>query len=152
MTLLQSRTDDVQEKEVRATVLEVVHHDTATDTYVVAAGWGETSHWLRNVRKTPMVSVQVGNRNFEAMAKRLSIRQAQSALLAYARRHPWAFPVIAKLIVGRRLKPTEEDCLILAQSMPVIGLISRGQMTGHSSDRPGACHSDFVNTGGWRAR
>jgi deazaflavin-dependent oxidoreductase (nitroreductase family) len=110
----------------RETVLEVVHHDTGTDTYFIASGWGERSDWVRNVQKAPMVSVNVGKRHFVATAKRLSIVDAQSTLLASARHHPWAFPTLAKLIVGRRLKPTEEDCLIFAQAVPVFGLIRFG--------------------------
>jgi deazaflavin-dependent oxidoreductase (nitroreductase family) len=107
----------------RQTVVEVVHHDTGTDTYFIASGWGENSNWLRNVQKTPMVRVNVGKHYFEAMAKRLSLPKAQSTLLAYARRHPWLFPTLAKIMIGRRLKPTEEDCLILAQSV-----CARGQL------------------------
>jgi deazaflavin-dependent oxidoreductase (nitroreductase family) len=107
----------------RETVLEVVHHDKATDTYFIASGWGEKSDWIRNVQKAPMVSVNVGKRHFIARAKRLSIEQARGTLLASARHHPWVFPLLAKLIVGRRLKPTEEDCLRLAQSVPVFGLV-----------------------------
>jgi deazaflavin-dependent oxidoreductase (nitroreductase family) len=108
----------------RETVLEVVHHDTGSDTYFVASGWGERSNWLRNVRKTPMVGVNIGKRHFVAMVKRLSLAEAQSTLLAGARRHPWLFPILAKLIVGQHLKPTEEDCLCFARSVPVFGLTS----------------------------
>ena len=108
----------------RETVLEVVHHDTATDNYFIASGWGEKSDWIRNVQKAPTVSANVGKRHFVAIAKRLSIEQAQSTLLVSARRHPWVFPILAKLIIGRRLKPTEEDCLRLAQVVPVFALTS----------------------------
>jgi deazaflavin-dependent oxidoreductase (nitroreductase family) len=110
----------------RQTVLEVVYHDTATDTYFIASGWGERSDWIRNVQKTPVVRVDVGKRHFVAMAKRLTIEQAQSTLFASARHHPWVFPILARLIVGRRLKPTDDDCLSLAQSVPVIGLVRCG--------------------------
>jgi len=108
----------------RETVLEVVHHETGTDTYFIASGWGEKSDWIRNLQNAPMVSVNVGKRHFEAMAKRLSIEQARGTLLVSARHHPWVFPILAKLIVGRRLKPTEEDCLSLAQVVPVFALTS----------------------------
>ena len=110
----------------RETVLEVVHHDTATDTYFIASGWGEKSDWIRNVQKTPTVSVNVGKRHFEAIAKRLSIEQARGTLLASARHRPWCFPILAKLIVGQCLKPTAEDCLSLAQVVPVFGLVRLG--------------------------
>jgi deazaflavin-dependent oxidoreductase (nitroreductase family) len=108
----------------RETVLEVLHHDTATNTYFIASGWGEKSDWIRNLQKAPIVSVNVGKRHFLAMAKRLSIEQARGTLLASARYHPWVFPILAKLMVGRRLKQTEEHCLYLAQSVPVFALTS----------------------------
>jgi deazaflavin-dependent oxidoreductase (nitroreductase family) len=115
---------DRQSGRPRETVLEMVLHDRTTDTYFIASGWGEKSDWIRNVQKAPTVSVNVGKRHFVARAKRLSIEQAQGTLLASARHHPWVFPILAKLIIGRRLKPTEEDCLYLAQSVPVFALTS----------------------------
>ena len=109
----------------RQTVIEVVHHNVATDTYFIASVWGETADWLRNIQKTPNVRVDIGKRHFEALATRLPIPQAQSALLHYARQHPSAFQALAKLIVGQRLQPTEEDCLTLAQSVPMVALQPR---------------------------
>ena len=55
----------------RQAVLEVVRHDRATGTYVVASGWGEGSDWFRNIQKTPNVVVTVGLEQFAAKAVRL---------------------------------------------------------------------------------
>jgi deazaflavin-dependent oxidoreductase (nitroreductase family) len=107
------------------TVLEVVHYDKATDMYMVASGWGEKSDWLRNVEKTPTAFVNVGGRRFEATATRLSVAEAQQALLDYARHHPATFRALAKLMIGQRLQGTEEDCLLLAQSVPLVALRRR---------------------------
>ncbi len=109
----------------RQTVVEVVHHDAATDTYFIASGWGETPDWLRNLQKTPNVRVNVGRRHFEAMAACLPLSQAQSVLLHYARHHSLAFQALTKLMIGQRLQPIEEDCLTLAQSVPVVALRPR---------------------------
>jgi deazaflavin-dependent oxidoreductase (nitroreductase family) len=50
----------------RQTVVEVIQHDTATGTYFIASGWGEKSDWLRNLQKTPEVTVQVSRQGFAA--------------------------------------------------------------------------------------
>ncbi|GIK42910.1 MAG: nitroreductase [Chloroflexota bacterium] len=107
------------------TVLEVVHFDKATDVYMVASGWGEKSDWLRNIEKTPTVFVNVGGRRFEAMARRLSVAEAQQALLDYARHHPATFRTLAWLMTSQRLQAAEEDCFLLAQSVPLVALQPR---------------------------
>ena len=43
----------------RRTVLEVVHHDPAADTWFVASAWGERSQWFRNLRAHPEATNQV---------------------------------------------------------------------------------------------
>lgn len=106
----------------RQTVLEVVHHDQATETYFIASGWGEKSDWFRNLQKTPTVVVTVGRKHFAATARCLSINEAARVLLVYAQRHRRAFRTLAKLMVGQRLQGTEQDCRLLAQSVPLMAL------------------------------
>jgi deazaflavin-dependent oxidoreductase (nitroreductase family) len=55
----------------RQVVLEVVHHDRDSQTFIVASGWGVQSNWFQNVQKTPQVVVQSGRRRCEATAERL---------------------------------------------------------------------------------
>ena len=104
------------------TVLEVVHYDRATETYFIASGWGEKPDWFRNLQQTPTVVVTVGRKRFAATARRLSGDEAVRVLLVYAQRHRRAFRTLAKLMVGRRLHGTEQDCRLLAQSVPLIAL------------------------------
>jgi deazaflavin-dependent oxidoreductase (nitroreductase family) len=106
----------------RQTVLEIVHHDHATETYFIASGWGEKPDWLRNIQKMPRVVVTVGRKRFAAMAMRLSTDEAARVLLVYAQRRRRAFRALAMLIVGQRLQDTEQDCRLLAQSVPLIAL------------------------------
>ena len=106
----------------RQTVLEVVHHDRATGTYFIASGWGEKSGWFRNLQRTPTVVVTIGRRHFAAAARCLSGDEAARILLVYAQRYPRAFRALAKLMVGRRLHGTEQDCHLLAQSVPLVAL------------------------------
>jgi len=109
----------------RQTVLEVVQHDVASGAYFIASGWGENADWLRNIQQTPEVMVQVGRRAFPATAERLSLDAAQQVLCANLRRHPVAFRLLAKMMVGRSLRNTEEDCRNIAHSVPVVALRPR---------------------------
>jgi deazaflavin-dependent oxidoreductase (nitroreductase family) len=106
----------------RQTVLEVVHHDRAPETYVIASGWGKKSDWFRNLQKTPAVVVTVGGRRFAATARCLSGDEAARVLLVYAQQHRRAFRALAKLMVGQRLHGTEQDCRLLARSVPLVAL------------------------------
>lgn len=106
----------------RHAVVEVVRHDKASGAYTIASGWGERADWFRNIRKTPAVVVQVGNRRFEATATRLSVAAAERELLDYAHRHPIAFRELSSLMTGQRLKRSEENCQRMAQLIPLVVL------------------------------
>jgi deazaflavin-dependent oxidoreductase (nitroreductase family) len=106
----------------RRVVIEVVGHDKTTGTYIVASGWGGKSDWFRNIQKTPQVTVDVSRRRFKATAVQLSSEEAERALLDYVHKHPVAFRELAGLMAGRRPNHTEEDCHLLAQTIPLVAL------------------------------
>jgi deazaflavin-dependent oxidoreductase (nitroreductase family) len=64
----------------RYTVVEVVRHDEATGSYVIASGWGEGSDWFRNIQKNPEVVLHTGRRRAPARAERLSHDEAAAEL------------------------------------------------------------------------
>ena len=107
------------------TVIEVVDHDQATDTYIVTSGWGEKADWFQNVMKTPDVVINVGRRRLKVKAERLSVDDATQWLLNYARQHPRTFRELARFMTGRSLSSTPEDCQLLAESVPVIAFRPR---------------------------
>lgn len=98
----------------RQTVLEVLLHDTAKDVYYVMAGWGEKSDWVKNIEKTPQVTISVGHRHFRALASRLSSVEAESEVIAYGRQHPRLIRSLPRLL-GYRVDGTEEDLRTLAR-------------------------------------
>lgn len=103
----------------RQTVLEVLQHDKASDTYYVLAGFGEKSDWLQNVEKTPEVVIDVGRRHFHALATRVAAEEAELKVLDYARRNPLAMRVLPRMM-GYQLDGTEEDFRALAHMGIVI--------------------------------
>jgi deazaflavin-dependent oxidoreductase (nitroreductase family) len=104
----------------RQTILEVLQYDQAKGRYVVFAGWGEQSDWVKNIEKTPQAVIQVGQRPLQAQAVRLSPEEAESIILAYARQHPYLIRVIPRLLLGYRMDGTEEDVRALAHRSTVI--------------------------------
>jgi deazaflavin-dependent oxidoreductase (nitroreductase family) len=98
----------------RQTILEVLLHDKARDVYYVLAGWGEQSDWVKNIEKTPQVTISVGRRRFRALASRLSPEEAELKVIAYGRQHPLLIRYLPRLL-GYRIDRTEEDLRALAR-------------------------------------
>jgi deazaflavin-dependent oxidoreductase (nitroreductase family) len=103
----------------RYVVLEVVRHDRQADTYVVASAWGERSDWFRNVMQTPAVRVSSGlRRRRPALAVRLPQPVAARELGDYAARHPQAFAILTRFMLGE----ARDDDDAIAQALPVVAL------------------------------
>ena len=107
--------------QMRETVLEVVHHDEASDTYIVAAGFGARSDWFQNLRATPAAGVQVGRRTVKVLARQLSTEETYEELSEYGRRHPIATRLIARLL-GLPLRGNEDQLRSAASSLPMVAL------------------------------
>jgi deazaflavin-dependent oxidoreductase (nitroreductase family) len=104
------------------TVLEVVWHDRADDTYVVPSGWGERSDWLRNLEQAPVTTITVGARRRIVRAERLPIAEAEHFLRDYARRHPFRFRELARLLAGLRADDPAATAARLARRVPLVAL------------------------------
>jgi deazaflavin-dependent oxidoreductase (nitroreductase family) len=107
------------------TVIEVVDHDRATDSYIVTSGWGEKSDWYQNILKTPQVAIDVGRRHLNVTAEHLTREAAEQWLFNYAQAHPRTFQSLAKFMTGEQLGTTREDCRRVAETVPVIALRPR---------------------------
>ncbi|MEA3335962.1 MAG: nitroreductase family deazaflavin-dependent oxidoreductase [Chloroflexota bacterium] len=82
----------------RQAVIEIDDYDPQTNSYLIASGFGRQSDWYRNIRKTPQVMIQVGNRQMAARAEPLSPEQSGEAMVTYAHKHPTAARNLAKMI------------------------------------------------------
>jgi deazaflavin-dependent oxidoreductase (nitroreductase family) len=109
----------------RQAVIEVVRHDPASDTYIIASGFGAQVDWLRNIQKNPNVVVQSGGQRLEAVAKRLPLDVAADELHSYAQRHPRAFRTITKRLLGQEIDGSAESCRQLAADVPMVALHPR---------------------------
>jgi deazaflavin-dependent oxidoreductase (nitroreductase family) len=103
----------------RRTVLEIVRKDEVGGAYYVISAWGEKSDWLRNVRQSPEVLIQVGGRQMKARAEPLSPIETEREVLDYARRHPNVLRALLRLI-GYRSSGTQEDLKMILQAVVVV--------------------------------
>lgn len=105
----------------RQTVLEVVRYDKASDTFVVAVGFGTKSDWYQNITAYPYVMVNSGGRHMKAIAERLPPEAAEGELVDYYRRHPSLMKELAR-IMSYRLDGTEADVRALGRILPMVAL------------------------------
>jgi len=99
------------------TILIVVAHDDLTNSYYVAAGYGEKSDWYQNVLVWPRVEIEVGRRRLEAVAERVPASESESALAVYVREHK-----LACRWFGVMLGLRETGVAELAQRFPIVRL------------------------------
>ena len=104
----------------RQTVIEVVKHDKAANTYYVVSGWGEKADWYQNIRKTPQVTVHVRGRKFQSEAEFIPVEKAIEIVNDYAQKHPVAFNELSGLFFGERMKPGSDAPERIARKMPMV--------------------------------
>jgi len=118
----------------RNVVLEVVQRTPEAGIYYVASGWGERSNWYQNAKKQPLVTVQVKNRTWRALAERLPPAGAENVFLDYARRHPRTFRFLARFM-GYQLSSGDVNLQAMATEIPVIALSPLPQASEHAHQR-----------------
>lgn len=106
----------------RKAVLEVVDHNFETGTYFVASGWRSKADWFLNIQLNPVIQIMAGRQTFKALASVMQPTESAAVFYNYALHHPQAFREISRLMMGEVLQRTEEDCLRLAQSVPLVML------------------------------
>jgi deazaflavin-dependent oxidoreductase (nitroreductase family) len=106
------------------TVVEVVQHDQDTGTFYVASGWGEKSSWYKNIMAHPQVTIQVGNREYSAMAERVSPEQGAQIILEYAREHPLALRELSRImhypLDGNSAAEHEASAMNFGRNVPIL--------------------------------
>ncbi|MFC5204351.1 nitroreductase family deazaflavin-dependent oxidoreductase [Streptomyces kaempferi] len=72
----------------RRAVLEVVEHDRAGGSWIVASGFGPKAAWYRNLRADPKTLIEVSNRRHAVTARFLPPDEGAGIMARYARYHP----------------------------------------------------------------
>lgn len=109
----------------RQTVLEVVAHDSADDSYVVASGWGPTAAWYRNIVRTPEVVIGVGKRTILVTAVPLSEEEGAEIFTRYATRHRMLAKHLLPRLMGFSVDGSEADFRAVGRRLPFVRFVPR---------------------------
>jgi deazaflavin-dependent oxidoreductase (nitroreductase family) len=86
---------------------------------VVLSGWGEKADWYRNIQATPALEVRTGSERYVPEQRFLEPEENQAVLADYARRHPLAFQIFAR-VFGYPLGGTKAACREAALSLRLV--------------------------------
>ena len=109
----------------RQTILEVVKHDHADGSLVVASGWGPSAAWHRNLLHTPDVSVQVGRRVTTVTAVPLPKEEGAEIFAEYAIRHRMLAKHLLPRMTGFSVDGSEADFREVGRLMPFVRFVPR---------------------------
>jgi deazaflavin-dependent oxidoreductase (nitroreductase family) len=86
--------------QVRHVVLEAVHYDRATREIVAAAGWGERTQWLQNLRAGGALEVATGPDRYRPVVRYLPPEEAEQVFAGYEQRNRFAAPIVRRVLSG----------------------------------------------------
>lgn len=107
--------------QVREAVVEVVRHDAASDTFIIASGFGEQAQWYRNLLHQPEITIQSGRRTLAVRAERLAHAEAVAELVRYGREHPRAAKTLGRYL-GLEWDGSPGQAERVAAHLPIVAL------------------------------
>ena len=109
----------------RQAILEVVEHDPADDSFVVASGWGPTAAWYRNVVHTPDVTIQVGRRTIPVTAVQLTEDEGAETFVRYAMKRRMAAKYMLPRVLGFSVDGSDADFRAVGRRLPFVRFVPR---------------------------
>jgi deazaflavin-dependent oxidoreductase (nitroreductase family) len=103
----------------RQTLREVVLYDPAIRESIINSACGEHADWYRNLQKGPAIEIRTGRERHEPLQRFLSSEEANAAPAIYERRHPWAAPILGRLL-GNPLGRPEAARRAFAESVRLV--------------------------------
>lgn len=110
--------------QVRQAVVEVVRHDTVTDSYIICSGFGEKAQWYQNLLANPAITIHVGRRQMAVHAEPLPKAMGGNEFVDYARRNPTAARNLSKFM-GLIVDGSEESYRNAGEQLPFVALRQR---------------------------
>ncbi|MEP7289533.1 MAG: nitroreductase family deazaflavin-dependent oxidoreductase [Chloroflexota bacterium] len=109
--------------QVHQTVVEIIGHNAAQDTYYIVSGWGYKANWYQNLLARPNITVQIGRHQRAIRAETLTPSAGVQVLLDYRKHHPLASRELSRLM-GIDLSAASSEALqkIVQESLPIVVL------------------------------
>jgi deazaflavin-dependent oxidoreductase (nitroreductase family) len=106
--------------QLHQTVIEVVQYDKSTDSYYAVSGWGAKADWYQNIQKSPLVTIHVSGRSFQARAQFIPLTKAIEIIEDYISKHTLAFKELSTLFLGEQSLPNKDAARRLTEKMPMV--------------------------------
>ena len=106
-------------------VVEVLGRLPQEDAYVVMAGFGRSTDWLRNLQAGGGREVAVGRRRFCPVMRELSEDEAVTVLADYERRNRLIAPIVRAVLsrlLGWRYTGTADQRRRVVRELPLVAL------------------------------
>jgi deazaflavin-dependent oxidoreductase (nitroreductase family) len=105
--------------QIRRTVLEVIVIED--NTIYVAAGWGESAQWLKNVRHDPRVVVHLGSRRFQTKASMVPVDRARQIMDDYTAKNPgFVMKMLGSFMLDNPGETPKEIGENIASNIPMV--------------------------------
>lgn len=112
----------------RSTTVEVIRYTKTPLEIVVAAGYGKTSDWYRNLLHHRQTTIDLGSRAIAVTAYTVPGAEAEDILLGYSREHPHAARMLARLLgFGTVAELTRQVPLVRFTAAPAPQPVPRSQ-------------------------
>ena len=108
----------------RETALEAMRYDASGRVYIVAAAFGPSSDWYRNVLAEPDVTIRVSGGSHPAVAEPLAPTAAYNEFVSYGTQHRLFIRLLPKM-TGRPFDGSEAAYRRVAEEMPLVALSIR---------------------------
>lgn len=110
--------------ETRRTVLEVVLNEE--DAAYIAAGWGASAQWFRNIQANPSVVFHLGTKRYETTAVIVDRAEARKVMDVYAAAHPKALGRLAAFMLDDPGETLDVQAQRVADTIPIVRLPKTG--------------------------
>ncbi|WP_129842209.1 nitroreductase family deazaflavin-dependent oxidoreductase [Streptomyces sp. RFCAC02] len=110
----------------RQVVIEVVARDVPHGpSWTVASGFGPRAAWYRNLRATPRVTIQVGARRHDVVARFLPPDEGAELMAGYAARNPRLARRLSAFMGFRLADGSPDEFRRVGRSIPFVRLEPR---------------------------
>jgi deazaflavin-dependent oxidoreductase (nitroreductase family) len=82
----------------RETVVMALTYEPETWEAVVCSAWGRNTDWIRNIRASPALQIQIGRESYVPEQRFLTEDESVAAANEFRRRHPWRLRLLAGIL------------------------------------------------------
>ena len=107
-------------------VIEVIDQDKVNGKIFSASGFGEKSHWFKNILANNSVFVTIRNSEYKAIVRVLSADEATEVLLRYVKAHPRSIKGVARLS-GYEMDGSEQDVIEFSKIVKIVEFTVEGR-------------------------